>query len=59
MAQKLTKQQLENKIAELNEWLRLHEKINHVDYALNLRDRNYYVSKLIELEEYGYKEIEI
>ena len=56
---KVSKQWLENKIKELNDWLKLYEKINHCDYALNLRDRNYYVNKLIELEENNLETIEL
>ena len=46
-----TKQFLENKIKELNEWLFDNEKGNHFEYAPNKHKRDYYVRKLIELEE--------
>ncbi len=56
---KTSKQWLENKIKELNDWLQVHEKINHFQYAEKKQNRDYYVNKLIELEENGLKEIEI
>ena len=46
-----TKQFLENKIKELNDWLFDNEKGNHFEYAPNKHKRDYYVRKLIELEE--------
>jgi hypothetical protein len=48
---KVSKQWLETKIAALNEWLLANEKGNHFEYAPNKHKRDYYVSKLIELEE--------
>lgn len=50
-AMTVTKQWLENKIKELNEWLFDNEKGNHFEYAPNKHKRDYYVRKLIELEE--------
>ncbi|MDC9722401.1 MAG: hypothetical protein PSN34_06465 [Urechidicola sp.] len=41
---------LEEKIAELNNWLN-HHTAAHYNYARKERNRNYYVGKLIELEE--------
>ena len=45
------KQWLENKIKELNNWLIENQKGIHFEYAKNKRNRDYYVNKLIELEE--------
>lgn len=50
-AMTVTKQWLENKIKELNDWLFDNEKGNHFEYAPNKHKRDYYVRKLIELEE--------
>ena len=50
-AMTVTKQLLENKIKELNDWLFDNEKGNHFEYAPNKHKRDYYVRKLIELEE--------
>jgi hypothetical protein len=47
----VTKQWLENKIKTLNDWLLENEKGIHFEYAKNKRSRDYYVNKLIELEE--------
>ncbi|HEX8577137.1 MAG TPA: hypothetical protein VF677_12655 [Flavobacterium sp.] len=47
----VTKQWLENKIKQLNDWLRENEKGIHFEYVKNKRSRDYYVGKLIELEE--------
>jgi len=46
---KVSKQWLENKIKELNDWLFNNE--NHKEYNQNKNARGYYVNKLIELEE--------
>ena len=54
-----TKQFLENKIKELNDWIFENEKGNHFEYAPNKHKRDYYVRKLIELEENQLKAIEI
>ena len=58
-AMTVTKQWLENKIKELNDWLFDNEKGNHFEYAPNKHKRDYYVRKLIELEENQLKAIEI
>ena len=58
-AMTVTKQWLENKIKELNDWLFDNEKGNHFEYAPNKHKRDYYVRKLIELEENKIKNIEI
>ena len=42
---------LENQIKELNDWLIENEKGIHFEYAPNKHKRDYYVNKLIELEE--------
>ncbi|WP_165764218.1 hypothetical protein [Flavobacterium oreochromis] len=48
----VSKEWLEAKIKELNDWLLKNE--NHpffLEYAIEKQKRNYYVGKLIELEE--------
>ncbi|CAM2901457.1 hypothetical protein [Flavobacterium frigoris] len=55
----VSKQWLENKIKELNQWLLDHEKGNHFDYAPKRQSRNYYVQKLIDLEENQLETIKI
>lgn len=47
----VSKEWLENKIKELNDWLLANEKGIHFEYAHKKRSRDYYVNKLIELEE--------
>lgn len=56
---RVTKEWLENKIKDLNEWLFIHEKGNHFEYAPNKQKRDYYVNKLIELEENQLETIKI
>lgn len=48
---KVTQQWLENKIKELNDWLFANEKGTPHEYERQKRNRDYYVNKLIELEE--------
>jgi hypothetical protein len=48
---KVTQHWLETKIAALNAWLFANEKGIHFEYASNKQKRDYYVNKLIELEE--------
>jgi hypothetical protein len=48
---KVSKQWLEIKIAALNDWLIANEKGIHFEFASKKRNRDYYVNKLIELEE--------
>lgn len=48
---KVSKQWLEAKIKELNDWLIANEKGIHFEFAPKKRNRDYYVNKLIELEE--------
>lgn len=55
----VSKQWLENKIKDLNEWLFDNEKGNNSDYTLHKHRRDYYVRKLIELEENQMKTIKI
>lgn len=55
----VSKQWLDNKIKELNQWLLAHEKGNHFEYAPKRQNRNYYVRKLIELEENQLETIKI
>ena len=52
---KVTPQWLEAKVKELNEWLMANEKGTPHEYERQKRNRDYYVNKLIELEE---KELE-
>lgn len=53
------KQWLERKIAELNDWLQQAENNNHPEYSLNQHNRNYYVNKLIELDDHRQKTINV
>lgn len=49
---KVSKDWLENKIKELNDWLTQNEnKPFFAEYDIEKQKRNYYVNKLIELEE--------
>ncbi|MFK7033164.1 hypothetical protein V3Q90_12440 [Flavobacterium oreochromis] len=43
--------ELEKKVQDLNAWLLNPANKNHTDYKLKEHDRNYYVSKIIEIEE--------
>lgn len=54
----VNKQWLENRIAELNEWLKGHPEV-HPQKWQNQHRRNYYVQKFIELEENNFKYIQI
>lgn len=56
---KVSKQWLENKIKQLNDWLQANEKGIHFEYVQNKHKRDYYVSKLIELEENQLETIKI
>lgn len=56
---KVTEQWLENKITELNEWLKLNETGIHFEYAEKKRRRDYYVNRLIDLIESQSKTITI
>lgn len=55
----VTKQWLEAKIKDLNEWLKENEFKNHFEYSEKTHNRNYYVELLIELEESGLEKIKI
>lgn len=55
----VTKDWLEAKIKDLNEWLLEYEKGNHFEYAEKKHNRDYYVNQLIELEESGLEKIKI
>lgn len=56
---KLTKNQLESRIKNLNDWLIMNSKGIHFEYAENKNKRDYYVSKLIDLENYNLENIDI
>lgn len=49
---------LERKINSLNKWLMEHNEA-HFEYKQNLHNRNYYVNKLIELEENNLKTVKV
>ncbi|QYS89088.1 hypothetical protein [Flavobacterium davisii] len=49
----MTKLELEAKIKELNEWLQNPENQKNSDYKKKVQARNYYVNRIIEIEEYG------
>lgn len=48
---KVSKQWLEKKVKDLNEWLTTNSAGIHFEYAPKKQSRDYYVNKLIELEE--------
>lgn len=48
---KVSKEWLERKIKTLNEWLTANSAGIHFEFAPNKHKRDYYVNKLIELEE--------
>lgn len=54
---------LERKIKELNDWLvspdALSKGEENPDYKLRKRDRDYFVQRLIELEENGLTQIKV
>lgn len=56
---KVTKQWLENRVKNLNDWLQMNSKGIHFEYAPTKQKRDYYVNKLIELEEKQLKTIKI
>lgn len=61
-AQKLkivNKDWLNNRIAELNIWLHNHSEVNKDETRIKKHNRDYYVAKLIELEENNYKMIQL
>lgn len=55
---KASKTWLENKIADLNNWLFENDE-KHFQYAQKKQNRDFYVNKLIELEENNLKEIKV
>lgn len=55
---KVSKHYLESKIADLNQWLMENAPV-HFQYKQKEHNRNYYVRKLIELEENNLKTIKI
>ncbi|QEE51065.1 hypothetical protein FUA48_16215 [Flavobacterium alkalisoli] len=50
--------QLERKIAKLNEWLLANPEGTH-DYRLNKQSRDYHVNKLMDLENSGLRKIKV
>lgn len=54
----VTKDWLERKVAGLNEWL-TNNGPAHFEFKQKTHNRNYYVNKLIELEENNLKTIKI
>lgn len=54
----VNKDWLENQIKELNQWL-FHNSSKTDEQRINEHNRNYYVAKLIELEEKNLKLIEL
>lgn len=55
---KVRKEYIENKVKELNEWLQSN-KIDHPDYKQKTHNRNFYVDKLIEMDENGLEKVTI
>ncbi|WP_268846777.1 hypothetical protein [Flavobacterium aestivum] len=54
-----TKDWLETKVQELNEWIITHENIKHPQLNEKIQNRNYYVNKLVEMDETGIEKIKI
>ena len=54
----VNKDWLDRRIEELNDWL-FENKDNRTEYREKEHQRNYYVNKLIELEENNYKLIQL
>lgn len=55
----MSKNQLENKINELNHWLEKPQNAKHVDYLKTERFRVFYVNKIINLEVKGLEKIKV
>lgn len=55
----VSKDWLEREIKTLNEWLFANSAGIHFEYAPNKHKRDYYVNKLIELEEGNLKTIKV
>jgi hypothetical protein len=55
----LSREFLEKRVAELNEWLRQHMSGLHLEYAQKKQARDYYVRRLIEIEESGNDTVEV
>lgn len=55
----VTKDWLENQIKELNQWLFDYGPYERAERRQKEHDRNYYVRKLIELEENKFNMIEV
>lgn len=54
----VTKQYLEKKVQDNNEWLQNHSE-SHPMYKLTEVNRNYYVKKLVEMDDLGVNQIEL
>lgn len=54
----VTKQYLEKKVRDNNDWLQKHHA-SHPMYKLTEANRNYYVSKLTEMDDLGLETIEL
>jgi cytolysin (calcineurin-like family phosphatase) len=55
---KVSKDWLERKIKELNDWLSSNHE-SHSEYKLKVQNRNYYVDKICELEDNRLNEINV
>lgn len=55
----VTKDWLETKVQELNEWIRIHENTKHPQLNEKLQNRNYYVNKLVEMDDNELEKIKI
>jgi len=49
---------LENKVHDLNNWLSFNNEANP-EYRTKVQERNYYVWKLFEMDNYSQEKIEI
>jgi hypothetical protein len=55
----VTKEYLERRVISLNKWLQDPQNDKHDQFRQNVHKRNYYVNKLIELEENNLNSIKI
>jgi hypothetical protein len=56
---KVSQDWLAKRVEELNEWLLANEKGIHFEYAAKKQKRDYYVNKLIEMEQSNLTKIKI
>lgn len=54
----VTKQYLERKVRDITEWLQNHHE-SHKEHKKYISNRDYYVNKLVEMDELGINQIEL